>query len=197
MNEPIRGDHVNESEIVARARQGSDEAWVQIVQLHQEAIFRLAYLILGNAEDAEDVTQEAFMRAHDSFERFTPDRPLRPWLLRIGRNLAYNRRRSLRRYWLAVNRFLANAAPAKVASPESRNEAQADADGLWRAVGRLRRPDQEVIYLRYFLGLSTAETAAALSVAEGTAKSRLSRALDRLRQSVESHGPEPKNAWPQ
>src|SRR3954471_20314880 len=101
----------NEAELIARARQGSDPAWQALVGMHQTAIFRLAYLLLGDTDEAADVAQEAFIRAFHALARFDITRPLRPWLLRIAPNLAHNRRRSVRRYLAALRRQLA-VAPA-------------------------------------------------------------------------------------
>lgn len=174
---------MSESDLITRARRGDGAAWEILVRQHQEAAFRLAYLLLGNADDAEDVAQEAFIRAFQTLDRFDPSRPLRPWLLRITANLAHNRRRALGRYLAALSRSV-QATPAPVTVPDVPGEhvqRQEEAQALWRAVRRLNWADQEVIYLRYFLELSVAETAEALGVAPGTVKSRLSRALDRLR----------------
>lgn len=179
---------MNESDQIARARQGSETAWAALVQLHQAPVFHLAYLILGNEHDAEDVAQDAFIRAFHALDRFDETRPLRPWLLKIARNLAYNRRRSLRRYWNGMNR-LWNKQPQTAPDPHEQTQQQAQADQLWQAVRRLKQQDQDVIYLRYFLELPTAETADTLGLAEGTVKSRLARALDRLKQVVEAEYP--------
>lgn len=187
---------------MAQARNGSQAAWAQIVQTHQQPIFRLAYLILGNAEDAEDVAQETFVRAHRAAHRFDPTQPLRPWLLQIARRLAYNRQRSLRRYWRAVTRLLDEpslhlSAAHMAAGDDPAIQAQSQADRLWRVVQRLRQPEQEVIYLRYFLDLSTAESAAALAVAEGTVKSRLHRARQALQRELAAHDPALWEEWQQ
>ncbi len=184
---------MNESEQVQHARRGSEAAWTVLVQTHQEAVFRLAYLLLGNRDEAEDVAQEVFVRAFRHLDRFDASRPLRPWLLRITRNLAYNRQRSLRRYWRAVNRLFAE--PPATAQPAQRAEQQVQAELLWQAVRQLPEPDQEIIYLRYFLALSVAESAETLDVAEGTVKSRLHRALDRLKRVVETEYPALREEW--
>ena len=73
---------------------------------HQQAVFRLAYLLLGDADEAEDVAQETFIRAYRALERFDASRPLRPWLLRIASNLASNQRRSIGRYFGALQRLV-------------------------------------------------------------------------------------------
>src|SRR5688572_27170151 len=72
---------VGEGDMVRRVRQGDAAAWEWVMQQHQEAVFRLAYLILSDPDDAEDVAQEAFIRAYHALGRFDLDRPLRPWLL--------------------------------------------------------------------------------------------------------------------
>jgi RNA polymerase sigma-70 factor (ECF subfamily) len=160
------------------------------VQQHQEAVFRLAYLILGDADDAQDVAQETFIRAYDNLDRFDPDRPIRPWLLQIAKNLARNRRRALGRYWNALNRAI-RAAPhdAALRSAETDHEQRRETQALWEAIRQLPHADQEVIYLRYMLELSTQEAADVLQVQPGTVKSRLSRALRRLRGIVQTDFP--------
>jgi RNA polymerase sigma-70 factor (ECF subfamily) len=188
IDRPDTGAAANEAELIARARQGNESAWVLLVGAHQTAIFRLAYLLLGDADEAADVAQEAFIRAFHALARFDTARPLRPWLLRITANLAHNRRRSVRRYLAALRRQLA-AAPTPITALGERTGAAWEAQTLWQAVRRLRPVDQEVIYLRYFLDLSEAEMAGALDVAPGTVKSRLHRALGRLRLVVDQEFP--------
>lgn len=174
---------MNEIEQIARATQGDAMAWAELVRQHQEAVFRLAYLLLGDADDAADVAQEVFLRAWRGLGRFDAGRPLRPWLLEITRNQCFNWRRSARRYLAALGRW--GATQPVRADPGEQFTQVWQATALWQAVRRLRPPDQEVIYLRCFLELSVEETAAALQVAPGTVKSRLSRALERLRNLIE------------
>ncbi len=182
---------MNEPEQIRRAQQGDEAAWTALARTHQEAVFRLAYLLTGDADDARDVAQETFVRAWRALGGFDDARPLRPWLLRIAKNLALNRRRSLRRYLAALGRWR-QAAPAAnaVDEPETQQAAQERAESTWRAVQQLSPRDQEVVYLRYFLEQSVAETGQALGVAEGTVKSRTHRALARLRNVIEADFPE-------
>jgi RNA polymerase sigma factor (sigma-70 family) len=177
-------------DVIQRARRGDEAACQMIVDEHREAVFRLAYLLMGDAHEAEDIAQETFIRALRHLHRYDPERPLRPWLLRIAANVARNRRRSLARYWAALQRLAGQTPPAKAPTPETSSVEAAQAQVLWQAVRQLNAADQEVIYLRYFLELSVAETAEALAVQPGTVKSRLHRALKRLREAIEHDFPE-------
>jgi RNA polymerase sigma-70 factor (ECF subfamily) len=159
-----------------------------LVLTHQEGAFRFAYLFLGDPRQAEDVAQEAFLRAFRSLDRFDPERPFRPWLLSITANLAKNQRRSIGRYLAAIGR-LVRESPGAEYGLESGIQNRLDSQALWQAVQRLDPNDQQVIYLRYFLDLSVAETSETLGVAEGTVKSRLHRALSRLRTIIERNFP--------
>jgi RNA polymerase sigma-70 factor (ECF subfamily) len=189
---------VNEIEEVCRAKEGDEAAWGALVRRHQEAVFRLAFLLLHDADDAEDVTQETFIRAYRGLERFDAARPLRPWLLEITRNLSYNWARTLRRRWATMQRWgrgLPNTGPLPEGDADphhavaQRITQEWQAANLWQAIRRLSASDQEVIYLRCFLDLPVEETAQALRVAPGTVKSRLSRGLQRLRRVVEQEFP--------
>jgi RNA polymerase sigma-70 factor (ECF subfamily) len=171
---------LDESTLILRAVNGDSAAWEPLILANQESVFRLAYLLLGDPDDAEDIAQETFLRAWKALKRFDMARPLRPWLLSIAANLARNRRRSAGRYFAALTRAFRNEQEIP-ASVEEKNTQHTDARDLWKAVQTLSLPDQQIVYLRYFLELSVAETADVLQVAEGTVKSRLNRAMERLR----------------
>jgi RNA polymerase sigma-70 factor, ECF subfamily len=172
----------DESELVERARRGDVDAYEQIVRAHQGIAFRTAYLVSGNAADAEEATQDAFLKAYRALGRFRLGAPFRPWLLQIVANEARNRRRSAGRRQGLELRVAAESSPGDAApSPEG---ALLDAErrsALLAALETLREEERLVIACRYFLDLSEAETAAALGIRPGTVKSRVSRALARLR----------------
>lgn len=162
-------------------------AWEPLVLAHQQPVFRYAYLLLGDPDDAEDIAQETFLRAWRYLARFNPTRPFRPWLLSITSNLASNRRRSAGRYLSALMRAFRDEPPP--ALPEEKSTQRMQADRLQEAVQTLNMADQQIVYLRYFLDLSVAETADALNIAQGTVKSRLSRALEKLRNIIRDDFP--------
>lgn len=179
---------MTDPDLIIRARQGDAGAWEAVVATYQETAFRVAYLLLGDPADAEDVTQEAFIRAYGALDRFDLSRPLRPWLLNIVTNLARNRRRSIGRYFAALGR-LARAEPERMVAPPDDHDHRDQANQVWEAVRQLDVGDQQIIYLRYFLDLPVAETAETLGIPSGTVKSRLHRALGRLRSVIQEGFP--------
>jgi RNA polymerase sigma factor (sigma-70 family) len=172
----------SERDLIERARHGDVSAFESLVRAHQDICFRTAWIASGGADDAEDAAQEGFMKAYAALSRFRTDAPFRPWLLTIVANEARNRRRSAdRRAALTLRAPEAAAGERAEPSPEATVIATERRSALLDAIGRLPAHDRDVITFRYLLELSEAETAAALGVPPGTAKSRLSRALDRLR----------------
>jgi RNA polymerase sigma-70 factor (ECF subfamily) len=185
-----RRSTVDDRQLVEQARHGDAAAFGHLVQRYQEVAFRVAYLIAGDAADAEDIAQDAFIKAYAALGRFRSSAPFRPWLLQIVANEARNRRRSAgRRAHLATRAEHEQRMAASVDAAPSPETAALDAEQrrlLLEAVDALRDEDRQAITLRYFLDLSEAEMADALGCARGTVKSRLSRALGRLRERL--HG---------
>jgi RNA polymerase sigma-70 factor (ECF subfamily) len=174
----------SESVLLARACGGDLDAYEQLVRLHQQLAFRTALVLARNAADAEEAAQDAFVKAWRALRRFDRSRPFRPWLLAIVANEARNRRRAAgRREALVLRAAAASAGPADAGAPSPELVLLvAERDGaLAAALGRLAERDRQVIACRYLLELTEAETAAALGCRVGTVKSRLSRALERLR----------------
>jgi RNA polymerase sigma factor (sigma-70 family) len=179
---------IAEESLLVRARAGDVRAYEELVERHQAIAFRVAWLITRSSADAEEAAQDGFLKAYRSLGRFRAGAPFGPWLLRIVANEARNRRVSAgRRERLALR--AADERPVAVArGAEAEALAAGEREELLAAVGRLGERDRLVIGARFFLGLSEAETAAALGVRRGTVKSRLSRALDRLRKGMEADG---------
>jgi RNA polymerase sigma factor (sigma-70 family) len=158
------------------------------VRRHQGLAVRTAYVVSGSGADAEDVAQSAFLKAYLALGRFRRGAPFRPWLLRIVANEAKNRRRWASRH-PELELTEAHDRPSPGApTPEQEAEASERRRRLLSAVNGLRRGDREVIAYRYFLDLSEAEMAEILDVAPGTVKSRLARALLRLREGLAGSG---------
>ena len=181
----------DERAAIARAQQGDADAFELLVRRYEEVTFRVAYLIVRDEAEAQDVAQEAFLRAHGALGRFDARQPFRPWLLRIVSNLAMNSLRSSRRRNAASQRLEREYEPQRSApSPEERALAEEQARLVWRAISSLEPQEQTLLYLRYFLGASEADTARAIGRPVGTVKSRVHRALRRLRSVIEERYPE-------
>jgi RNA polymerase sigma-70 factor (ECF subfamily) len=180
----------DEADTVERARRGDASAYADLVQRYTQMAFRTAYLVTGSASDAEDAAQDAFVKAYRALPRFRPGGSFRAWLLRIVGNEARNRRRSAgRRAALELRVADGLRSGGAPPSPEAAAEAAEERRALLSALNRMAEEDRLVISCRYLLQLSVEETAAALDVPEGTVKSRLSRALGRLRTLMEPvHG---------
>ena len=182
----MEGRPLNEADLVERATRGDEAAYEEIVRMHQGIAFRTAYLLAGDVGLAEEAVQDAFVKAYRTLGRFRRGAPFRPWLLQIVANEAYNRRRGAgRRASAEVRARTADSSGGAAPSPESTVLDEERRRRLFAALGELREEERLVVALRYLLDLSEAETAAALGVRPGTAKSRLSRALARLRERLE------------
>jgi RNA polymerase sigma-70 factor (ECF subfamily) len=179
----VEGRPLEDAELIERARRGEVMAYEELVRRYQDVAVRTAHLIAPDG-DAEDAAQEALVKAWAALPHFRDGAPFRPWLLRIVANEARNRRRSAgRRAGLAL-RAAQEPSGEAAPSPEAvllTGERRAE---LVAALNRLPDHDREALACRFLLDLSEAETAAALGVQPGTVKSRLSRALERLRAEL-------------
>ena len=175
-----------ETALVERARAGDTSAYEGLVRRYQDLAVRTAYLITGGADAAEDAAQDAFVKAYYALARFHSGAAFRPWLLRIVANEARNRHKADgRRAALALRAIQDQGGPQPAPSPETAALDAERRDALLRALDGLREEDRLVIAYRYFFALSEAETADALDCPRGTVKSRLSRALARLRERLD------------
>jgi RNA polymerase sigma-70 factor (ECF subfamily) len=180
-----------EADLIARAQRGDERAFGELVALHGGTAFRTAHLVLGDAAEAEDATQEGFVRAYRALSRFREGAPFRPWLLRIVLNAARNRRRSAgRRQHLELRVEVMTPRDEVAPSAEAvaiRHERRA---ALLDAVNALASDDRFVIGARYFLDLSEEEIAIAAGIPRGTVKSRLARSRGRLAAALQRSGSE-------
>jgi RNA polymerase sigma-70 factor (sigma-E family) len=155
----------------------ADEEFAEFMRARWPSMVRLAYGLTGDRGHAEDVAQTAFARAYASWSRVKragdPDAYVRRIVINENRN-RFRRRR------------VPEDLPGVLPEPRTNRQAadQADRDDLLDALSRLGPRQRAVIVLRYYLGMSEAETAATLNCAVGTVKSQASRALATLRTQV-------------
>jgi RNA polymerase sigma-70 factor (ECF subfamily) len=181
----VEGRPLDDVALVERARHGDVNAYEALVQQYQQLAFRVAYQVTGDAAEAEDAAQEAFVNAYYAFGRFRAGAPFKPWLCRIVANEARNRRTSARRRTVLAERALvAQSSGDSAQSPEAAAEADEFRSTLVAALKTLREDDRLILAYRLFFDLSEAEMAGALDCPRGTVKSRLSRALARLRAAL-------------
>ena len=172
---------IDDAEAVARSRGGDLDAYAVLVARYTLRAHRAAFL-LGAGEEADDVVQEAFVKAFRHLSRFRVGEPFGPWLLRIVANEARNLTRSRRRREaLALRLCAAEPEGAEATSPVDEVLAAERRARLVAAVNALPDRERQVLVCRYFLDLSVAETAQVLAWPLGSVKSRTARALNRLR----------------
>jgi RNA polymerase sigma factor (sigma-70 family) len=174
----------SDTDLVARARAGDNAAFGALVGRYQKPALRLATAISGSVDDAADIAQEAFVKAHRSLPKLADPSMVRSWMLRIVANEAKNHLRGRDRRHRRDERY-GSWVLAAVPDPEASALDSDDARGLSVALGRLGSRDRQVLAYRYFAGLSEVETAHAAGIPLGTVKSRTARALSRLRTELE------------
>jgi RNA polymerase sigma-70 factor (ECF subfamily) len=172
-----------ETDLVTKAQAGNLFAYEELVRRYQRRVYAVAYRIVRRTDVAEDVAQEAFLRAYRAIGRFERGRPFGPWVVRIAANLAINHRRSPRAREQELPEGHAETA-ATDAGPLAQlldREATAVLD---QAVGRLPAEQRAVFVLRVSENLSYQEIAETLGLSPGTVMSRLSRARDKVRAAL-------------
>lgn len=179
-------DLTGTADIVQRVRAGDVDAFGQIVKGYERRVFALAVMILRNREGADDVTQDAFVRAFERLDLYDVRRPFYPWLATITMRLSRN--------WLArhspgarretpiqpESSAYASAAPAALDVLAAEDEGR----HLWRLVERLPLGERTAVVLHYRQELSVSEVASAIGVTAGTVKTLLFRARQHLRASL-------------
>lgn len=192
----MEGRPLDETQLIELARGGDVTAYEELMRTYNGVAHRAAYLVTRNAAEADDAVQNAFIKAYYALGRFRADAPFRPWLLKIVTNEARNRVRSSARL-AGVRLRLAQEHASGDATPSPERDVLAGEAraALLRAVDSLPESQRIVVAYRYLLGLTEAETATALGWPKGSVKSRLSRALRRLRDDLTpgngAEGPRP------
>jgi RNA polymerase sigma-70 factor (ECF subfamily) len=174
---------------VRRVVQGDAAAFGELVARHRTSALRVATVVLGHADGADDVVQDADTRAWRARAGIDPDRPFRSWYLRVVANAARNNRRSRGRHAALELRgaraIVATPASVEAGDPAERIVSDEELQAVLAGLNRLRRQERLVIGLRFFEQLSEREMAEVLGCAPGTVKSRLSRAMGQLRRELQ------------
>ncbi len=178
--------------LARRAAAGQPEAWDELIERHGQRLFNLALQFAGSTQEAEDLTQEIFLRLYQNLRRYRGDCPLLGWALRLSRNLCIDHYRSTRRERrsIAVSEEVLQHMPA-ADDPRAEAQARQEMAAVYGALEEMAEDLAEVVLLRDLQGWSVEETATYLEVPPGTVKSRLHRArldlADRVTARLGTH----------
>jgi RNA polymerase sigma-70 factor (ECF subfamily) len=178
---PMSDDH-----LMARVRDGDAAAFSVLVSRHSDGLVNYLVHVTGGRERAEDVAQEALLRAFTHADRYVADGRFSAWLYRIATNLAYSESRRRRRWYDRVDRVRAYIGMSPQRLPDTQVLGDQAQDAMRGAIARLPEAFRAALVLREIEGWSYAEVAEALDIPEGTVKSRVNRGKALLRTDLAS-----------
>lgn len=183
-----------DAQVVARVRAGEAEAFRVLVARHGRAIFRLACRMTGNEHDAEDVVQEAFLKAYRKLGEFEERSQFGSWIHRIAANCAYDLLRARARQEARIERRSSDEGPAlDVAAADPAPDRLLAGDEVRRrlraAMARMSALERSAFTLRHIEGLSIAEISRALELDGSAAKQSVFRAVRKVREALAEHAP--------
>lgn len=183
VGDEILASRSEEAGLVQAAVAGDGQAARELVRLFHRPIFRFVCRMTGQAQDAEDITQETFVKAFRSLDRVDTSRPLINWLFTIARRTALNHFRS-KKEWVELPPEAASESPG----PRQEVERREVVDGVWAKARRvLSAAEFQVLWLRFGENLSTAEAAKAAGRSTTSIKTLVYRARQRLLAGKESY----------
>jgi RNA polymerase sigma-70 factor (ECF subfamily) len=176
----------SDRDLVKRTRRGDVGAYGELVRRYQQAVFAVCYRLMGERQDAEDMAQEAFIRAHERLATYDDARPFAPWVRRVAANICLNALKS-RKVNFAVNEERDSAPDTPASSPEKAQARRERIEDVQQAIQELPPHYRAVIELRHFQELSYAEIAQTLEIPLSDVKSHLFRARKQLAERLESY----------
>ena len=194
-----------EAQLVAQASKGDKDAYRVLVERYQPRVFAIAYEIVKNREDAEDIAQESFVKAYLSLHSFKGDSSFFTWLYRIVHNMALDVRRRLIRRGGGTLEYdevkaskqelqsgsFGSASPTASEGPAEAMLNREKASRIQKALGEISEEHRSVVVLREIDGLSYEEIAKATGVSKGTVMSRLFYARKKLQEALHEFAPPP------
>lgn len=181
-------DQILEEWIVAVRDEADQDAFAEIVYSFQDAVYNLCYRMLGERTEAEDATQEAFIRAYNNIDRYDMNRSFKTWLLSISSNHCIDRLRKRRLKYLSLDEPLPGsmelALTSDQVSPEAQTMRDEQSEYIQTMLSDLSEDDRAGIILKYWYDYSYAEIAEVLDTTESAIKSRLFRARRSLAEMM-------------
>jgi len=169
----------DETALITAAAEGDGDAFGEIVERYHKPVYNLCYRLLGNHGDAEDASQEAFMKAYKGLKKYDPKRPFISWMLAIAYNQCMDQLRRRRISWVGLE-ALFNRSDQQSPSAETTVVASGEAERVQEALSALSTKDRAAVVLRYWYDYSYDEIAETLSLTNSAVKSRLHRARREL-----------------
>ena len=175
-------------ELIERCLTGDQQAWEQIVRLHRRKVFNVAYKFVGKHDEAEDLTQDIFLKIFRSLDTFDRRANFQTWLISVSRNLCIDHYRAVRKERETINRDVdpSDFAPA---SPDTRADTQLEQRDrvklLRKALDKLAPTLRTAVMLRDIQELTYQEIADRLHLPEGTVKSRINRGRTELARQIQ------------
>jgi RNA polymerase sigma-70 factor (ECF subfamily) len=166
----------DEQKWLAAARNGDPQAFSMLVDMYAKPIYNLCFRMLGNAQDAEDAAQEAFLRAYRYLNRYDPNRKLITWLLSIAAHYCIDQQRRVRAPQVSLDESESFELAERGAGPEKALLLQETSDEVQRLLAKVSPRDRAAIILYYWYDLSYQEIASQLKLTESALKTRLHRA---------------------
>jgi RNA polymerase sigma-70 factor (ECF subfamily) len=180
-------DLASDRDLAVRARRGEAEAYGELVERYQTSVFNVCYRMMGNRQEAEDMSQEALLRAYDRLATFDPERPFGPWIRRVAANYCLNRLAVRRPVTLPLEDEHETNRGAPSRQVEQAAETADRSRVIRRALMRLTPEYRAVIELRHFQELSYNEIGRVLGLSLPQVKSNLFRARKLLAEILKSH----------
>ena len=178
---------MNELLLISRARGGDREAFGALVEQYRDNVYRLAYRMCGNAYDADEAAQEAFVAAWRALPNFRGDAKFSTWLYRLTTNTAIDVMRREKRHQTVGDGEMVDVAD-DADSPQETVERTEQQEAVQKALSTLSEEYREVLLLRYMEELDYAEIAEVLQLPSGTVKSRINRAKAALKTALLKSG---------
>ena len=187
-SEPMVSEGISDAECVQRLQRGETDAFETLVRRHQKTIFNLVYRMLGDYDDAAEISQEAFLSAYRSIRQFRGDANFSTWLFRIALNHATTRRKSMAT-WRQRNVPIEATEPFSDGQldPAAIVEQKEIQERVQKALNSLEPDEATVILLRDLQDIPYEEVARLLGVPVGTVKSRLHRARQTLKARLAAY----------
>jgi RNA polymerase sigma-70 factor, ECF subfamily len=178
----------NEHELIAHVLAGDQESFAELVETYQRSVYNLTYRMLGDAREAEDAAQEAFLRAYQHMDRYDTERSFKTWLLSIASNYCIDRLRKRRLTWLSIEEPLPPhpALSSNEIEPEDAVVNNERYTAIQSMLAGLASEYRAAVVLRYWYDMSYAEIAETLDTTESAIKSRLFRARQMMAESLRS-----------